>query len=327
MKRFYLKPYRWAALFSILLIASVTYVIMDTFVIEKAYQKVESVTTDTEDSADNSTDSADSVSDNSSDDSSDNSTDSSTDQSSDDTDEAVVTDTSYEDDNIKITIEKEYEYNTWIYIADIQVKDASYLKTALANDTYGRNIKATTSEIAEDHDAIFAINGDYYGFRDTGYVLRNGTLYRDTAGSGDALLIDNDGNLSTVDESDLSSMDLDNIWQILSFGPTLIENGKVVVTSSSEVSQSQSSNPRTAIGQVSDLHYIIIVSDGRTSESSGLSLLELAEQFEDRGCTTAYNLDGGGSSTMYFNGEVVNVPTDGKKMGEREVSDIVYIGY
>jgi exopolysaccharide biosynthesis protein len=78
---------------------------------------------------------------------------------------------------------------------------------------------------------------------------------------------------------------------------------------------------------ISPLHYIIIVSDGRTYESAGLSLLELAQVFEDKGCTTAYNLDGGGSSTMYFNGKIVNNPTDGRKMGEREVSDIVYIGY
>ena len=87
------------------------------------------------------------------------------------------------------------------------------------------------------------------------------------------------------------------------------------------------SNPRTAIGQISELHYVVIVSDGRTSESTGLSLLELAQEFKDRGCTTAYNLDGGGSSTMYFNGEIVNNPTDGKSSGEREVSDIVYFGY
>ena len=122
-------------------------------------------------------------------------------------------------------------------------------------------------------------------------------------------------------------MNTGNIAQILSFGPALVENGEITVDSSSEVSRSMNSNPRTAIGQVSALHYIIIVSDGRTSSSAGLSLLELAQVFKDRGCTVAYNLDGGGSSTMYFNGKVVNNPTDGKKMREREVSDIVYIGY
>lgn len=88
------------------------------------------------------------------------------------------------------------------------------------------------------------------------------------------------------------------------------------------------SNPRTAIGIIDNLHYVFVVSDGRTEESEGLSLLELAEFMEGLGVETAYNLDGGGSSTMYFNGEVINTPTtNGRSVKERSVSDIVYIGY
>jgi exopolysaccharide biosynthesis protein len=74
------------------------------------------------------------------------------------------------------------------------------------------------------------------------------------------------------------------------------------------------------------LHYIFVVSDGRTSQSAGLTLLQLAEVMQEYGCTVAYNLDGGGSSTMVFNGEVINNPTDGRSFGERKVSDIIYIG-
>jgi exopolysaccharide biosynthesis protein len=245
---------------------------------------------------------------------------------------ATVSKDSYEDENIKISIETVRKYDTTFYVADIQVSDASYLKTALADNTFGRNIKETTSDTAEANSAIFAINGDYYGFRDDGYVLRNGTVYRDTARSSNSnedLVIDKNGDFSIIseDETSLDSLDTDNVWQILSFGPALVEDGKIAVDSSSEVSQSQRSNPRTAIGQISKLHYIVIVSDGRTSESEGLSLLELAQEFASRDCTTAYNLDGGGSSTMYLNGNIINNPTDGRSSGERKVSDIVYIGY
>ena len=88
------------------------------------------------------------------------------------------------------------------------------------------------------------------------------------------------------------------------------------------------SNPRTAIGIIDDSHYVFVVSDGRTNSSEGLTLYELAEFMQSIGAKTAYNLDGGGSSTMYFNGEVVNNPTsNGNKISERGVSDIVYIGY
>ena len=87
------------------------------------------------------------------------------------------------------------------------------------------------------------------------------------------------------------------------------------------------SNPRTAIGMITPLHYIMAVSDGRTDASTGLTLYQLAGVMKDMGCVTAYNLDGGGSSTMWFNGEVVNQPTSyGSKISERAVSDIVYIG-
>ena len=115
---------------------------------------------------------------------------------------------------------------------------------------------------------------------------------------------------------------------MLSFGPGLIENGKVSVSSSYEVAKAMNSNPRTAIGIIDDLHYVFAVSDGRTSESEGLSVRELAEFMKSLGVKTAYNLDGGGSSTMWFNGSIVNKPTsNGRTISERSVSDIVYIGY
>lgn len=243
---------------------------------------------------------------------------------------ATITDNSYEDENISIKIITERANDTTYYVADISLSDSKYLKTAFANDTYGRNIKETTSVMAQNNNAIFAINGDYYGFRDYGYVIRNGVLYRETANEdNDALVIDNDGNFSIVNESEVTANELLNegAWQVLSFGPALIEEGEVVVGKNDEVSQAKTSNPRTAIGQVDELNYIVIVADGRTSESEGLSLYELAQVMKEYNCTIAYNLDGGGSSTMYFNGEIINNPTSGRSIGERSVSDIVYIGY
>ena len=116
--------------------------------------------------------------------------------------------------------------------------------------------------------------------------------------------------------------------QILSFGPALLIDSQISVSKNEEVGKAMASNPRTAIGVVDELHYLLVVSDGRTSVSEGLSLYELAEFMQSMNCTIAYNLDGGGSSTMVFNGEVINNPTtNGKSIKERGVSDIVYIGY
>ncbi|MEZ4641336.1 MAG: phosphodiester glycosidase family protein [Chloroflexota bacterium] len=252
------------------------------------------------------------------------------DSDSSDDEAPIITDYSYQDANIQITINVIRAYNTDVYVADVVVSDIAYLKTALAENTYGRNIKETTSEIADNHNAILAINGDYYGFRNSGYVIRNGVLYRSTAASesSEALVIDADGSFEIVNESSSDAQTLYNegALQAFSFGPGLIKDGEISVTSNSEVSRSKSSNPRTAIGMIDELHYVFVVSDGRTTQNEGLSLLELAEIMKELGCTEAYNLDGGGSSTMVFNGRVINNPTDGRSFGERKVSDIIYIG-
>ena len=245
--------------------------------------------------------------------------------------QAVVTKNSYESEDISINITTKYEYDTKIYIADVTVSDVSFLRAGLANGVFGRNIKETTSDIAKENNAIFAINGDFYGFRDSGPVIRNGVLYRSNkrSGSNDVLAVYNDGSFVTMKEENVDAQNLldSGVLQLFSFGPTLVDNGQISVSANQEVEQSMNSNPRTAIGMISPLHYVFVVSDGRTSESAGLSLAQLAAVMQDAGCQCAYNLDGGGSSTMWFMGDVVNNPTtNGKSISERKVSDIVYIG-
>lgn len=220
--------------------------------------------------------------------------------------------------------------NTTVYVVDIQTDDAQQLLTALASNTYGKNITATTSDMAEENDATVAINGDFYGARNAGYVVRNGVLYRDVAASADQedLVIYADGSFEVIQEGDVSAQELveSGAWQVFSFGPGLVIDGSVSVDEDDEVGRAKASNPRTAIGQVSDGHYMLVVADGRTDESAGLSLQELATFMkEELGVTCAYNLDGGGSSTLWYEGEVVNNPTSGHGDKERNVSDIVYL--
>ena len=235
----------------------------------------------------------------------------------------------YSDSKTSITLKQYREYDSNIYVADVTVSDASDLKTALANNTYGRNITDTTSDMAANNNAVLAINGDYYGARQSGYVIRNGKLYRDTSGNRDALVIQKNGEFKFVSESETSASELikDGALQAFSFGPVLLNNGEISVGENDEVGMAMASNPRTAIGYLGNNHYVFVVSDGRTSESAGLSLYELASFMKELGVKDAYNLDGGGSSTMVFKGEIINNPTTSGRSGEeRAVSDIVYIG-
>ena len=236
---------------------------------------------------------------------------------------------SYSDSNVSITLKEYREYDSAIYVADVTVSDVSYLKTALASNTYGRNITDTTSDMASDNNAILAINGDYYGARQSGYVIRNGSLYRNSSGNRDALAIMKNGEFRFVTEGETSAEPLleNGALQVFSFGPVLLQDGSISVTENDEVGMAMASNPRTAIGYLGKNHYVFVVSDGRTSESAGLSLYELASFMKSLGVVDAYNLDGGGSSTMVFKGEVINTPTtNGHSTQERAVSDILYIG-
>ena len=294
--------------FVIVLVIFTVYMLLDTFVITKKLAVVSnqsgSVSSSSDSSGSNSSGQSGSV---------------------------TKTSTAYEDDNIKIVLTDYRENDTDIHVADVTVSSSEYLKTAFAQSSYGRNVTEKTSDIAESVNAILAINGDYYGAQESGYVIRNGVIYRATAKSGNEdLVIYADGSFEIIDEDDITAEELleKGAQNVLAFGPALVEKGSVSVTESEEVGKAMASNPRTAIGIINENHYVFVVADGRTSDNEGLSLYELAEFMESLGVQTAYNLDGGGSSTMYFNGQIINKPTtNGNSIKERSVSDIVYIGY
>jgi len=243
---------------------------------------------------------------------------------------AQSSDTTYKTDDTSITLSTYREYDTNIYVAEVELSKNAQIETAFAQNSYGKNVTATTSSMAESSAAILAINGDYYGARDNGYVIRDGVIYRSSAKADqEDLVIYKDGSMKIINESEVSAQELvdEGAVTVLSFGPALVEDGKVSVSQNDEVGKAMASNPRTAIAITEDNHYLFIVSDGRTDESEGLSLYELATFAASLGAKTVYNLDGGGSSTMYFNGNVVNNPTtNGWDISERGVSDIVYIG-
>ncbi|MET4097878.1 exopolysaccharide biosynthesis protein [Agrococcus sp. UYP10] len=214
--------------------------------------------------------------------------------------------------------------------AVIDLDAMTQLRSAFADDAFGENITELPSVIAEGVGASLAINGDYYGFRDSGIVIRNGVLYRDE-GAREALVLYRDGTATIVDETATPGEELlaDGAWQTLSFGPALVEDGEVVAgIDAVEVDTNignhsiQGDQPRTAIAMLADGSVAFVVVDGRSDASAGMTLSELAAYVQGLGAVTAYNLDGGGSSTMVVDGEVVTEPSNG---GERATSDILYV--
>ncbi|WP_258168847.1 phosphodiester glycosidase family protein [Paenibacillus sp. AR247] len=146
---------------------------------------------------------------------------------------ATSDDWNYKSDDVDISI-KQVETGTGAdkityYVADVQLKNASNLRTAFADNSFGRNITEHTSEIASANNAILAINGDYYGFRNDGVVIRNGTLYRDEP-ARDGLALFGDGTMKSYNEEEVSAEDLlaQGVTNTFSFGPVLVKDGTAV---------------------------------------------------------------------------------------------------
>ena len=295
------------ALSALLLLAFSVYALLDSFLIPRVYASQEEPTTATEETGIAQPLSA---------------------AGSEAEETPEITGNSYSDGSLRVEISSYRVEDTTIYVADILTEDPRALLAAFSQNSYGRNITAVSSDTADSVGAILAVNGDNYGSREKGYVIRNGVLYREIPASDqEDLVIWSDGSFSIIRESEISARQLleQGAWQVFSFGPGLLEEGDLLVDAEDEVDRARASNPRTALGQIGEGHYVLVVSDGRSDESEGLSLYELAQFLQQLGVRTAYNLDGGGSSTMVFLGQVVNRPVGGRGSGQRAVTDIIYV--
>lgn len=243
------------------------------------------------------------------------------------TETVVMTDSSYSSKNVAITVEQhtkgEGDDLITYYVADVRVRSISCFRTAFAKDKYGQGIKEGVLSIAERNNAILATSGDYYGMHASKSVIRNGRLYRQKNGDEDVCVLYRNGTMKIFYDNEKfdAAAEVENgAWQAWSFGPSLFDkNGEPLASYGGYVGKT---HPRCAIGYYESGHYALVLVDGRKEDySRGMTIPELGELFKELGCTLAYNLDGGETAQMAFNGEIVNQPyKDG-----RDVSDILYI--
>ena len=238
---------------------------------------------------------------------------------------------SYETDKLKVSIEQKKKDGMTYFVCDIKLTDVSQFRTAFAGDDFRSGIYEAVSDIAERYSPVLAINADFCRYHREGVIIRNGeVLRRQNIKKHHLLVVDENGNLSAqTDRSGkqglvANKLEQQNTWQTFEFGPVLVENGEAadLPLKSFYINCNEGYyEPRTAIGQIGPLHYIVIVVDGRrTGYSTGASMPQLQQLFLDEGAQFAFNLDGGGSTTLYFLGEVINMPSSGK---QRSVSDVI----
>ncbi|MDP4177480.1 MAG: phosphodiester glycosidase family protein [Bacillota bacterium] len=216
----------------------------------------------------------------------------------------------------------------------LEVKDATRVKVGYTNKL---NVEGErTSQIAEDHNAIAAINGG--GFLDEtpdgkwigtgaypmGLLMSGGKLINgDENEYADVMGLTEKGQL-IVGQYNAKKLKNLGVTEAIAFGPAIIINGKPQIYGEGSLGV----NPRTAIGQKKDGTILLLVIDGRQLDGTsglkiGATMGDVQKTLLDHGAWNATNLDGGSSSTMYYEGEVINNPCDWS--GERSVSSAIYV--
>ena len=235
----------------------------------------------------------------------------------------------YSDSTATITIYKEWFENAWCYAAHLEFTDYSRFGTDCANGAY-KNGYETTSHAPNRLGAIFAVNG-CYSAPNLGYtVVRSGKIWNGAEKSTWLPAIYSNQNglfLSAWESNGTPGIAGKNVKELVDaglftdsfcFGPPILTNG-TCYASDKDTSRAQ----RTFIGTNGNAGDIwVVVSDGRYNdgESAGLTYNQMARFLVSKGCTFGIPLDGGGSSTMYFNGKVLNAA----KGNQRAVVDFVY---
>jgi exopolysaccharide biosynthesis protein len=208
--------------------------------------------------------------------------------------------------------------------------------------SYDPSKNILTSGKASSAQALAAVNAGFFDIKNGGsvtYIKTDGmildsdsaTKWPDNVNMNGAVMIMN-GREAHIDRA------ASNAWydshpefeDILVTGPLLVKNRSFAELPGTSLVIGR--HPRTALGIRTSKKVILLTLDGRTGESAGMTLKELAHLMILLHCRDAVNLDGGGSTTMWINGKpfngVVNMPCDNKRFdheGERPVSDILLI--
>ena len=240
-------------------------------------------------------------------------------------DASLFTEAGYEDDSIRVQMETREEGSVIYRIAWVEVASPTQLRTATAGKLTSEKT-ALVKSMAVKNNAVVALNGDYFANNPTktSFEYRMGQKIRAKGNkTKDILIIDENGDFHTFVKSqgavDFEKETGHQIVNAFTFGPALVQEGNVLKMDTGYGYNPNGREPRAAIGQLAELSYVLVVAEGR-GESVGVTHQELADFMGTLNCVEAYNLDGGGTAAMVYNGEYFN------RLGgsERATSDIIY---
>lgn len=234
----------------------------------------------------------------------------------------------YLDETIFAVTWKQSIYNAAYTFSEVKIQHPSQIRRFLADGQYGSPRQYLTSQMAASVNAVVASAGDFYKYRQIGFVVDNGQVHRFYPSNMDVCLIDDEGNLNFYKDSEFESQEElqrfvtnNNIRFSLSFGPTLIQDGVRYETWSYPVGEVAGNFSRAAICQLGPLHYLLVTVNSEGMNYSYPTIHTFSNALFELGIPDAYALDGGQTATLVMNDQVINRVNYG---AERYISDIVY---
>lgn len=232
----------------------------------------------------------------------------------------------YKDESMLVIVWQEVRNFSCLTFAEVKLADATQMVRRVAQDKLGSHDWQTPTQMAKDANAVVAISADFFMFRGIGLSVYQGEIYRNEPTYLDHCFIDYDGNMTMTRRNELKKEDSQkfieehNVNFSLAFGPVLVEDGKkqpVPIYGLGEINDEYS---RASFGQVDDLHYILMTMNSEPYCYRTGVIRDSIEIMYDKGCQSAYAIDGGRTASLVFNGKLVNNVNYG---GERTMSDII----
>ena len=232
----------------------------------------------------------------------------------------------YLDETIMVITWKQLVDGSMFTISEVKIADPSQLRRFLADGEYGSSKKYYTSEMAPSVNAITALSGDYYAFRDFGIVVYNGQVYRAEGQRLDTCFVDSNGDMHFVyakemtDQGEIEEyVKKNDIRFSLAFGPVMVDNGQLCeIPYSYRIGEIDTMNARSALCQMGPLHYLLVTVNAEKPARHGQDVATFAKYLHEMGCINAYNLDGGQTATLVMNDKLISFTK------ERMISDIIY---
>lgn len=235
----------------------------------------------------------------------------------------------YYDETILVITWKEVREKSVYTISEVKIAHPSQFRRFLADGKYGSDKQYSTTVMAASVNAVVASSGDFYKFRGYGAMVYDGQIQRFEGHYVDTCFIDDAGDLIFAYQDQLKSreeaqkyVDDNNIRFSLAFGPVLVDNGELVpIPDDYILGEVNGQYSRAALCQMDQLHYLLVNCCGEGEYQGRQTMAKFAGYIAEFGCQKAYALDGGQTTVIAMDGEMISRVDYGT---QRMISDIIY---